>query len=307
MKKYLYTFNHPIPEKELCLMEMRNLFEQEINSKEVLSNKNIDVSDSVYINIKLEILYMENSFEKIIEKIIENKIVMEEFKVEYVKTSKDTTKYEERIKKMRDIGLEIQGYPNMKNPKIIYGVGKIEGYWVLGVYEKNDFLWNKRVNKPKSYSNSLGVSLAKSVLNLAICGDKKMKVIDPCCGIGTIIIEGIKMGVEIEGYEINKSIYENARYNLDYYGCEGNIVNDNMHNIKKHYDVSILDIPYGIFSHITKEEQQKLIDKTKEISKKLILISFEKLDYMIEKSGFKIIDLCEVPKGSFKRYVYLCK
>lgn len=307
MKKYLYVFNYPRLEEDICLMEMRTLFEKDIIEKEIFSNKNIDVSDSVYINFKIEILHMDEKFENIVEKIKKEKIIMEEFKVEYYKIGNDTTEYAERIKKTRSIGLEVQGEPNMKNPKTIYGIVKVKDIWILGVYKKNNFLWNSRVKKPMSYSNSLGVSLAKSVINLATCGDKNISIIDPCCGIGTILIEACKMNVNIEGYEINKKIYENAKINLKFYNCNVEITNGDMHEIAKKYDSSILDIPYGIFSHITKEEQQSLINKTREISKRLILISFEDLDYMIEKAEFKIIDRCEIPKGNFKRYIYICK
>lgn len=115
------------------------------------------------------------------------------------------------------------------------------------------------------------------------------------------------MGIDIAAYEINKSIARDANENLIHYGYRPVVINDDMNNINTKFDVSILDIPYGIFSHITKEEQQSLINKATEISDKLILISFEELAYMVEKTGFQIEDICTLPKGKFKRYIYVCK
>ncbi|MEG1099852.1 TRM11 family SAM-dependent methyltransferase, partial [Cetobacterium sp.] len=132
------------------------------------------------------------------------------------------------------------------------------------------------------------------------------KLIDPCCGVGTVIIEALSMGIDITGYEINRSVTNNANVNLEYYGYNKIVVNDDMHNIKDNFDSAILDIPYGLFSHITKEEQLGLIKKIRQISKRLIMVSFEDLEGMILESNFKISDRCILSKGSFQRYIYIC-
>ena len=47
MKKYLYVFNYPPEDKELCALEFRTLFKDEFKSKYYLSNKDYSVDKSV--------------------------------------------------------------------------------------------------------------------------------------------------------------------------------------------------------------------------------------------------------------------
>ncbi|MBP6468159.1 MAG: hypothetical protein KA277_09100 [Fusobacteriaceae bacterium] len=115
-------------------------------------------------------------------------IKYEGFKVEYMRLDKDNIPYDERLSKVREIGFKIIGVPEMYIPTILFGITYFKGKWLFGVYEKNNFLWNNHIDKPCSYSQSLGVKLAKSILNIATCGNKKLKVIDTCCGEDVIIV-----------------------------------------------------------------------------------------------------------------------
>lgn len=307
MKKYLYLINYPILEKDLALLEVRYLFKIKTEDKTFISEKSINPSDSAFIKSRMNIIYEKDSFQDILLELENNPIKHDRFKVEYMRLDSGNISYDERLEKVKDIGLRIIGTPEMYSPNILFGLTFFNNKWIFGIYEKNCFLWNNHIDKPHSYSQSLGVKLAKSVLNVATCGDKNIKVIDTCCGAGTIAIEALFMGIDISAYEINPSIAEDANNNLIHYGYSPIVINDDMHNIEEKFDSSILDIPYGIFSHITKEEQQGLINKATEISNLLILISFEELDFMVEKTGFKIVDRCTLPKGKFKRYIYVCK
>ena len=93
--------------------------------------------------------------------------------------------------------------------------------------------------------------ITRAVVNIASIGKLETKVIDPCCGVGTTIVEGLSMGYDISGCEINTKIAEDANENLKYYNLETKVVNKDMHEIEEYYDASIIDIPYGLFSVIT--------------------------------------------------------
>lgn len=304
---YLYRINYPVHEKNLALMEMRTLFDIDSEEKIFFSESEIDPSDSAFLKGRLKIIFSAESFQEILNFLDREKIHQEEFKVEYFKLQDGDLSFGERQEICRNIGLRIVGIPNMSNPKKVLGITKFREKWYFGIYLKNNLLWQSHINKPHSYSNSLGVKTAKGVINFATGGDKKLRVIDTCAGVGTIVMEGLSAGVDIIGIEINPIIAQNARENLNHYGYPEKVFTGDMLEVKKHFDSSILDIPYGIFSHITSQEQQALIDKTRELSNRMILISFENLKEMVLKSGFKIIDSCEIPKGKFKRYIFICE
>ncbi|WP_297596084.1 SAM-dependent methyltransferase [uncultured Cetobacterium sp.] len=304
--EFIYTINYPREEKNLCLMEMRALFNIDLNEKTILSNVKIDPVFSPFIKSRLEILYSADNFEDILKAIISSEMESIDYKVEYIKEEDENISYEERLDKIKQVGLSILGTFSMKNPKNIFGVSNYKGKWYFGICVKGDTVWPDRIKKPYSYSNSLEVRLARTLISLAVEADRTKKLVDPCCGVGTVIIEALSMGLDVTGYEINRSIAKNANTNLGYYGYDKIVVNDDMHNIEEKFDSAILDIPYGLFSHITKDEQFGLIKKIRQISKRLIMVSFEDLEEMIIKSNFKILDSCILSKGSFQRYIYIC-
>ena len=133
------------------------------------------------------------------------------------------------------------------------------------------------------------------------------KLIDPCCGVGTVIIEALSMGINVKGYEINKKIAENAQKNLEFFGYENVITSGDMHNIEEKYDVAIIDMPYGLFTATTLEKQTALIKTARRITKKLVIVTFEDMDKHIIEAGFDIINKSYVSKGKFKRYINICE
>lgn len=306
-KKFIYIINYPTFEEELCMLEMRSIFNSEPKDKILISNIEFNPSCSTFIKSRLEIIFENDNFEGITMGLEKNIMYLDDFKLEFIKALKADIPYNERFKYLSSIGDRIEGIPDIKNPKIFLAVGRYNGTWFFGIHEKNDNLWVTHEKKPCSYSNSLSVRVAKTLVNIAATGDKNTKIIDPCCGVGTTIVEGLSMGYEIWGTEISEKNTNNAKRNLKFFNLETRVLNKDMHTIKENYDSSIVDIPYGLFSHITKEQQQEIINTARRISKKMILITFEDLDYMVEKSGFKITDRCSVTKGSFKRYILVCE
>ena len=305
--KYMYIVNYPTFEEELCLLEMRAVFGKEPQEKMLFSNVEFNPSNSPFIKTRLDVLYEKDSFEELLSEISKDKNLYDNFKLEYVRLNKNNIPYEERLGLIKEISMNIQGVHNFKNPQFSFGITKVEGKWLFGIDNKNNYKWHSHDNKPCSYSNSLSVKVAKAVVNIANNGLKEKTIIDPCCGVGTTLVEGLDAGYIIDGYEINKSIAKNANINLEFYGFKPVVVNDDMHNIKKEYDSSIVDIPYGIFSHTSQEDQRKIVETARRISNKMVMISFEDHDAMIEKEGFEIVDRCAVTKGRFKRYIVVAK
>ncbi|MCQ9627300.1 SAM-dependent methyltransferase [Cetobacterium somerae] len=306
--KYMYIVNYPTFEEELCLLEMRAVFGKMPVEKTLFSNIEFNSSNSPFIKTRLDIIYEKDTIEELLVEINKDKRIYNNFKLEYIRLNNNhNIPYEERLDLIKKLSMNIIGTHNFKNPEFNFGVTKVDGKWLFGIDNKNDYKWHTHDNKPCSYSNSLGVKVAKAVVNIANNGLKENTIIDPCCGVGTTLVEALDAGYQIEGYEINKHIAKNANINLEFYGFKPIVINDDMHNIKKNYDSSIIDIPYGLFSHTSEEEQQDIINTARRISNRIVLISFEEHDLMVAKAGFKIIDRCVVTKGKFKRFIVVAE
>lgn len=287
-------------------MEMKSLFNKVPKKKYLFSDKYVDPSRSPFVKESIEVIYSENTLEYIVEKIVVNKLAYDDFKVIYIKIEDGGIGYKERLRSLREIGLVVIGQSEMYSPKVTLGVTKVEGRWIFGVYEKNNFEWYKHDKKPYSYSNSLTLRMSRSLVNIAVGNDLDCSMIDPCCGIGTVVIEALSMGINIKGYEINKSIASNAKKNLEFLKLEKAITTGNMHTIQDHFDIAIVDIPYGIFTYTTAKEQLDIIKTARRIADKVIIVTFEEMSDLIISCGFSIVDKCSLTKGSFTRYINIC-
>ncbi|MDU3106327.1 MAG: RNA methyltransferase [Clostridium sp.] len=190
-KKYIYVANYPPYEKELYKMEMKSLFKNDIEEKYFFSDIWVNPSRSPFIKEALKVIYEGDSVEEICNKIKEENLSYDDFKVVYVKAEEKNTTYEERLSSLRAVGFVITGEPDIHNPRVRIGISKIEDRWYFGEYEKNDFEWHIHDKKPYSYSNSLGIKLARALVNIAGGNDVNIKMVDPCCGVGTVVIEGV--------------------------------------------------------------------------------------------------------------------
>lgn len=306
-RSYFYSINYPVFEEDLCKLEMRALFDKTPSEKYLFSDVHIDISRSPFIKEMISIIYEEDSLDKIVDNILEDKLSYDDFKVCYIKLENGDIDYKERLESLSKIGFVIIGEPKMHNPEVILGITRVSGRWIFGEYKKNNYEWHIHDKKPYSYSNSLSLRVARALVNIAVKNNLKCKLIDPCCGVGTIIIEAISMGIDVVGYEINKSISENASKNLKFFEYKDVITNGDMNYIEESYDVAIIDLPYGIFTPTTLEEQTALIRSARRISKTLVIVTFENMDKHIINAGFNIIDRSHVSKGKFKRYITICE
>jgi len=304
--KYFYSINYPVFEKELCMMEMKCLFNKIPSEKYLFSDYYVNPSRSPFIKDMISIEYEEESVEIIVDKVQKDKLYYDDFKICYIRLENGDVSYQERLRSIREIGLVIAGECEMHNPKVMLGATKVDGRWIFGKYERNDYEWHIHDKKPCSYSNSLSLRVARALVNIAVKNNLECKLIDPCCGVGTVVIEALSMGIDVKGYEINKSIAGNAKINLEFFGYENVITSGDMHNIEEKYDVAIIDLPYGLFTVTTIEEQTALMKTARRITDKLVIVTFEDMDRHIIEAGFNIVDKCCVSKGKFIRYINIC-
>ncbi|MEG1481738.1 TRM11 family SAM-dependent methyltransferase [Clostridium sp.] len=304
---YFYVLNYPEYEEELCKLEMRRLFKVNIENKYLVSKVKINPTRSPFIKECIEIMYDTESLEKLISCIKNDLTEFDSFKVNFIRLKKNEATYSERLSAMKEIGVAIKGTVNIHNANTILGVIKIEGRWIFGIYKKNDCKWHEHDNKPFSYSNALSVRVARALINIAVGDNLNKRVLDPCCGVGTVVIEGLSMGIDIVGYEINPQIACNGKGNLKAFGYESRIIKGDMREIKDKYDACIVDLPYGLFTKTTREEQIGIIKASRTIAKEVIIISSEDMDDFIVNEGFNIIDRGYVTKNNFKRFISVCK
>ncbi len=310
ISKHIYSFNYDGFESELCKLESRYVFNMEEKNKLLFSDIKVDPSISAFIKKRLDIISFSDDYSTLINEIKKEGICIEGFKVEYLVFDGDTTEYAERLQKLRDIGYLIEGFPDYYSPTRTYALCYYEGIWCFGVLIKNNIIWHKHKQKPYSYCNSIGISIAKALVNIAAKTNKEKKLLDVCCGVGTIMLEACFAGNNIEGCDINGKICEDARENLSHFNYTANIFHSDIKDISKRYETAIIDLPYNLFSSATDNDIVHIIESTAEITDRLVIVSSSDITNVINKTGFRISDYCSVSKRgkrNFARKIWVCE
>lgn len=307
MSNYLYIYNYTPEEKELCEMEFYTIFHQKMTSKYIVSTIDFDYRRSVFIRGKLDILKSASCFDEIVKFVEKENYVYEQFKVIYLKNEITHVSYQESIEKCKQIALPILGSVSMQNPLLELAITKIHDIWYFGIYH-HESIWNKHENKPHSYSHSISLRLARTLVNIGVGNDLSLSVVDPCCGVGTVVLEAIAMGLSIKGYDINRYVSYQARLNLEHYGYDPLIVEKkDMRQLEKKFDVAIMDIPYGVYTPFDYKQRLELVQSVKHIASRLVLVTHENINEELKQMGYHIENQCILMKGTFERYITLCE
>jgi tRNA G10 N-methylase Trm11 len=304
---FLYTFACHEDERALCELEMRSLFQEQQYSNYVRSKRCIDPSRSPFIKYRLDISLSSESLEDLVQQVKGlDALDSVTFKVSFIECGEYLT-YEEQRDAERKVGLHIRGKADMRAPDKLFGVARLGDEWVFGACTASEAIWLKHVKKPQNYSTALSARVARAIVNIAVSEPAGTAVIDPCCGMGTVLIEAMSMGIHIVGSDVNPLAVRGARRNLNHYGLNGNVSIADIKDVPGSYDVVILDMPYNICSVSNEEEQLQLLSHAARLAVKAVIITTEAVDSLITAAGYIIVDRCIVRKGSFARHVIVAE
>jgi tRNA G10 N-methylase Trm11 len=172
--------------------------------------------------------------------------------------------------------------------------------------QKSEAVWLRHNDKPQHYSTALSTRVARAVANIAVPNPLGIRAIDPCCGIGTVLIEALSMEMDMVGNDLNPLAVKGARINLAYFGLPNKVSLGDIRTIQGKYDVLILDLPYNLCSVLPSEEQLEMLMAARRLAARAVVVSTEIIDSALEQAGFVIQDRCVVKKGSFTRQVMVC-
>lgn len=305
----IYTYSYAREERSLCKLEMRSFFEFDTDSHTLESSIKIDPSRSPFIKERIDVLLEGQSLQSIILEVKGLLIDNLTFKVIFVQDpSGDNLPFEKRQDIERSIGLQIKGEVDLNNPQQLFAIFNMNGRWGFGKLFQSESKWLQHQRKPFEYSTALSTRLARSVVNIAVPSPTGIKAIDPCCGIGTVLVEARSMGVDIEGSDINLRVVKGSRKNLAHFGYTTNVNQIDIRSVTGDYDVAIIDMPYNIFSPITDEERFEIFKSARTFASKVIVVTIDSADELIKKAGFMITDRCKATKNKvFSREVLICE
>ena len=225
-RKFIYTYVRHRDEHDLCQLEMRSFFGFHTTTNVLESSICVDPSRSPFMKERLEVLYEGDSTGEIEELVQNIELGSSTFKVMCLNTDVfDSTPklgLAERRAVEKEIGLQLSGEPDLDNPDQLFGIIQLGNRWAFGRYTKSESIWFQHQKKPHSYSTALSTRVARAVANIAAPHPEGVKVIDPCCGIGTVLVEALSMGIDIVGSDMNQLVVQGSRKNIEHFGLSEN-------------------------------------------------------------------------------------
>lgn len=310
MHNYIYSFKYHYHHKALCKLESLQVFGEAEKDNLLFSNIKVSPSISPFIKSRFEISSSSESYSELIANIKEKKICVEGFKAEYTLLDDDETKYKDRLQCLRDVGFSIEGEPDYYTPSIIYSICQYKKIWYFGVLIKHNADWQKHKVKPFSFSNSITIEIAKTLVNIASKGIKAEKLLDACCGVGTVMLEACISDYDIDGCDINWRACRKTRGNLAHYNYVAKVYLSDIKDLDKQYDAAIVDLPYNLYTYSTDTITKDILASVAKLTTRTVIVSSTDISAIIKEVGLNITDYCEVEKNgnpNFTRSIWLCE
>jgi 16S rRNA G966 N2-methylase RsmD len=301
-QEYVYTYACHEDEAELCALELHTLLDAALQAGCAISRRRIAVDRSPFIKRRIELECEAETLEGLAGELGKLELGGRTFKVLSIPGDEPLTYVEHRSLE-RKAGAAIRGKADMRSPERQFGLIRLGGRWRFGPCEDNAALWLRHQSKPQNYSTALPTRVARALVNLAAGSEPQGKrLLDPCCGMGTVLVEAMSMGIDIEGFDINPLAVRGARTNLRHFGLPERVAIADMTKLAGRYDAALLDMPYNLCSVLPEQEQLALLVAARGLAQRAVIVATERLERQLTLAGWTITAQASVRKGSFTRY-----
>ncbi len=301
--KYLYLTATPHGLTELVHAECVALTGSVPNMDGIaLSEKCVDVRHGAYLKSCSELLFEASSLTELRENIKSIALHADEFRVSVVKKPRNL-----KINSMtlaRDIGNVIGGSANLNQPRTTFlTVVTGDKIWFGRLLSESDSAWLAHNQRPYMTSSSLPARLARVLVNLVASPGNRL--LDPCCGTGTVVMSAAHNGIHAIGYDINPKMVGATTKNLQHFGLSANITLGDAREIHGQFDAIATDLPYGI--NLVKDSSQEIeiLSNLRTCAPKAAFIDLRDLSKPLTDLGYQIEVVLPVPKLSIVRRIFI--
>ena len=116
--------------------------------------------------------------------------------------------------------MHIEGEADVRNPERVFGIVPLGGRWYFGHYVESEPVWYHHHKNRIAIRHLLAHVLRDQLQNIAVPNPDGVRAIDPCCGIGTVVVEALSMGINIVGRDINPLVVLGTRKTLHISGLK---------------------------------------------------------------------------------------
>jgi len=290
----------------------------------------VDVTRSAYLLHCVSIEAQGGSLAELVEDCRRQDIQYEDFQITLLRPPPRVSARTDEV--VLPIANAITGKPNLTNPRVKLAVVAVrrspEGtalavpwtvsslpgtakavpsggeHWILGrIISHGENHWVEGMVRPIHFSSALPQRFSRALVNLvAAPGDT---LIDPCCGIGTPLMEAMEAGVIAFGADTNPKMLRGLAQNLRHFGLPLRLFRADARQLVGHFDAAVLDFPYGRNLLLDKDLCRDILTPLRQAVKRAALVSAQPLDDVLAEVGFRTLRYLTVHKGQMVRHVHV--
>ncbi len=267
-----------------------------------LSESEADVSRAAYIKTCMKVVMRAADLSDLYDQLEKIGLSSEQFRVSVVKLPRRLKLDSQQV--MHQVGARIAGNPDLSAPRTVFLVVATEKeIWLGEVLSESTGSWNEHSQKAHLYSSALPTRLARAMVNLvAAPGDR---IIDPCCGSGTILIEAASIGVKSVGCDINPKLAVVSIENLRHFDLASLVLIADARNIEGTFDAVVTDLPYGRNCPTDEQLCREILQNMKNLAPKAAVVAGEDMNDLFSQMGHKVKRVIAVPKTSLIRHIHV--
>ena len=256
------------------------------------SDRRADVRHAAFVTAGVEIVASAATSSELVTRVRSAGIRAERFWIESKKIpgSLDVP----RVNTSRDLGAHIEGEADSRNPTdrfLLVATG--EGFWFGKSFSIGESRWRRFRGKPYGYVRALPSRISRVTVNLvATPGDR---VVDPCCGSGSILIEAADMGLRAEGFDIASRMVEIANANLAHFGFRGDVKQCDVREVHGEWDAVIADLPYGHIGNYADADSAELIPHLLRLAPRAAIVHSQDCSAHFEALGATVRNVIACP------------
>jgi len=129
------------------------------------------------------------------------------------------------------------------------------------------------------------------------------RLVDPSCGSGTLLYEGLMQGLQVQGYDLHWRWASASRENLAHFGFEPSPGQERLASvgdasqIEFQADVVIANLPYGRRVPTTPEQIQAILSNLAPQAERFAFFSGHPLKGLLEALGYEHIEEADLSRG----------
>ena len=195
----------------------------------------------------------------------------------------------------------------MEDPRVRLVLVQQEQRWWLGRWVVGpDGSYRRHRSKPWQTSSSLPARLARALVNLVPVGARR--VLDPCCGTGSILLEAAAVGLEPIGVDWNVKMVGMSRANLAHFGYTAPVHHADARTWSEPADAIVTDLPYGKNLPAAEQLVEAILSNCVRLAPFAVYVSTADLSPTLRAVGYAQVERWAVPKNrGFVRFVHCCR